>query len=90
MVCRIVQSLVLSFSLHSTSQPIEDRLHKTLRIVPNLYFLCNNLVLDFKFMLACYKQVRFVSVTNPDVLKGREELEILISADKEKNTITIE
>nr|QBY35568.1 heat shock protein 90C [Dunaliella salina] len=35
-------------------------------------------------------KVRFVSVTNPDVLKGREELEILISADKEKNTITIE
>ncbi|KAF5832971.1 heat shock protein 90C [Dunaliella salina] len=35
-------------------------------------------------------KVRFVSVTNPDVLKGREELEILISADKEKNTVTIE
>ena len=35
-------------------------------------------------------QVRFVAVTNPDVLKGREELEILVSADKEKNTITIE
>lgn len=35
-------------------------------------------------------QVRFVSVTKPEVLAGREELEILVSADKEKNTITIE
>lgn len=35
-------------------------------------------------------QARFVAVTNPDIMKGKEELEILVSADKEKNTITIE
>jgi HSP90 family molecular chaperone len=38
----------------------------------------------------CEIQVRFVAVTSPEVLKGREELEILVSADKDKNTITIE
>lgn len=35
-------------------------------------------------------QVRFVSLTQPEVLKGREEMEIRVSADKEKNTIIIE
>jgi HSP90 family molecular chaperone len=31
-----------------------------------------------------------VSLTKPEVMKGREELEIRIKADKEKNTIIIE
>jgi len=35
-------------------------------------------------------KLRFVSLTEQGVLKGREELEILIRADKEANTITIE
>jgi heat shock protein beta len=35
-------------------------------------------------------KVRFVGVTDPKALEGRENLEILIKADKEANTITIE
>jgi heat shock protein beta len=35
-------------------------------------------------------KARFVSLTNADVLKGKEELEIRVSADKDANTITIE
>ena len=35
-------------------------------------------------------KVRFTSVTSPEVMKGREELEIRVSCDKEKGTITIE
>ena len=35
-------------------------------------------------------KARFVSVTQPEVMKGREELEIRVSCDKEKKTITIE
>ncbi|GBF91161.1 ATP-dependent molecular chaperone [Raphidocelis subcapitata] len=35
-------------------------------------------------------KLRFVAVTEQGALKGREELEILISADKDANTITIE
>jgi heat shock protein beta len=35
-------------------------------------------------------KIRFISLTNPDSVKGREELEIKISCDKEKKTITIE
>ena len=35
-------------------------------------------------------QVRFTAVTAPEVMKGRDELEIRISCDKEKGTITIE
>jgi HSP90 family molecular chaperone len=34
--------------------------------------------------------VRFVGLTEPKALEGREELEILIKADKDANTITIE
>lgn len=35
-------------------------------------------------------KARFISVTQPEVMKGREELEIRVSCDKEKKTITIE
>ncbi|GLI58754.1 hypothetical protein VaNZ11_000511 [Volvox africanus] len=35
-------------------------------------------------------KARFLSVTDPSVMAGREELEILISADKDKGTLTIE
>ncbi|KXZ47453.1 hypothetical protein GPECTOR_35g891 [Gonium pectorale] len=35
-------------------------------------------------------KARFLSLTDPGVLAGREELEIRISADKDNNTITIE
>ncbi|MEW5299518.1 MAG: hypothetical protein WDW36_002529 [Sanguina aurantia] len=35
-------------------------------------------------------KIRFVSVTEPGAMKGREELEIKISVDKDANTITIE
>lgn len=35
-------------------------------------------------------KVRFVSLTSPEVLNGRDQLEIRISADKDKHTITIE
>lgn len=35
-------------------------------------------------------KIRFVSVTTPGAMKGREELEIKISVDKDANTITIE
>ena len=35
-------------------------------------------------------KARFVSVTQPEVMKGREELEIRVSCDKENKTITIE
>lgn len=35
-------------------------------------------------------QARFLAVTKPEMLAGREELEILVSADKDNNTITIE
>lgn len=35
-------------------------------------------------------KARFVSLTSPEILKGREELEIRVSCDKEKQTITIE
>jgi hypothetical protein len=34
--------------------------------------------------------VRFVSLTRPEVMAGREELEILVSGDKEKGIVTIE
>eukprot|EP00199_Chlamydomonas_sp_CCMP681_P001189 CAMPEP_0119106662 /NCGR_PEP_ID=MMETSP1180-20130426/5810_1 /TAXON_ID=3052 ORGANISM="Chlamydomonas cf sp, Strain CCMP681" /NCGR_SAMPLE_ID=MMETSP1180 /ASSEMBLY_ACC=CAM_ASM_000741 /LENGTH=782 /DNA_ID=CAMNT_0007092035 /DNA_START=102 /DNA_END=2450 /DNA_ORIENTATION=- len=35
-------------------------------------------------------KARFVSLTKPELLKGRDQLEILIRADKDANTITIE
>jgi len=35
-------------------------------------------------------KARFLSVTNPEMLKGREELEIKVSADKDAKTIIIE
>lgn len=35
-------------------------------------------------------KVRFVGVTDAKALEGREQLEILIKADKDANTITIE
>jgi heat shock protein beta len=35
-------------------------------------------------------KVRFVGVTDPKALEGREELEIQIRADKDAKTITIE
>eukprot|EP00195_Chlamydomonas_chlamydogama_P008026 CAMPEP_0202897914 /NCGR_PEP_ID=MMETSP1392-20130828/6552_1 /ASSEMBLY_ACC=CAM_ASM_000868 /TAXON_ID=225041 /ORGANISM="Chlamydomonas chlamydogama, Strain SAG 11-48b" /LENGTH=777 /DNA_ID=CAMNT_0049583681 /DNA_START=134 /DNA_END=2467 /DNA_ORIENTATION=- len=35
-------------------------------------------------------KARFVSLTQPEILKGKEELEIRINYDKEKNTIIIE
>ncbi len=35
-------------------------------------------------------KARFLSLTKPELMKGREELEIRVSCDKEKNTITIE
>lgn len=35
-------------------------------------------------------KVRFVGVTEPKALEGRENLEILIKADKDAKTITIE
>jgi HEAT repeat protein len=35
-------------------------------------------------------KVRFVGVTDPKALEGRDELEILIKADKDAKTITIE
>eukprot|EP00197_Chlamydomonas_leiostraca_P015628 CAMPEP_0202868906 /NCGR_PEP_ID=MMETSP1391-20130828/11327_1 /ASSEMBLY_ACC=CAM_ASM_000867 /TAXON_ID=1034604 /ORGANISM="Chlamydomonas leiostraca, Strain SAG 11-49" /LENGTH=770 /DNA_ID=CAMNT_0049549131 /DNA_START=140 /DNA_END=2452 /DNA_ORIENTATION=+ len=35
-------------------------------------------------------KVRFVSLTQPEIMKGREEMEIRIKADKENNTIIIE
>lgn len=35
-------------------------------------------------------KMRYLSLTNPQALEGRPELEIRVSADKEKNTITIE
>jgi hypothetical protein len=35
-------------------------------------------------------QVRFLSLTNREVLKGREEMEIRVSFDKDARTITIE
>lgn len=35
-------------------------------------------------------KARFLSLTDPSVLAGREELDIRISADKEKGTLVIE
>jgi heat shock protein beta len=35
-------------------------------------------------------KVRFVGLTDPKALEGREQLEILIKADKDAKTITIE
>jgi HSP90 family molecular chaperone len=35
-------------------------------------------------------KLRFVSLTDQAALKGRDELEILVSADKDAGTITIE
>ncbi len=35
-------------------------------------------------------KARFESLSNPAIMKGREDLEIKISADKDKNVIVIE
>lgn len=35
-------------------------------------------------------KVRFVSLTDPKAMEGRDQLEVLIKADKDANTITIE
>lgn len=35
-------------------------------------------------------KVRFVGLTDPKALEGRDELEIMIKADKDAKTITIE
>jgi heat shock protein 90kDa beta len=35
-------------------------------------------------------KARFLSLTNPEMMKGKDELEIKISADKDKKTIIIE